>query len=716
MFRQLKIRSKLLVVLAIPMLALTLVVTLGLVTLSNVKVGGPRYQELKVAESLTSDVNPPSQYIVEAFATVLEITETTLAVDFQPKIDHLLELEKQFEARHKYWVSTLPAGPLATALNDTAYRPAHAFFGLVTSAFIPPVQAGDRDEAKRVAIGPLARLYRNHRVAIDQVVQLADNEKAITEIQTDRYINNRTLLLLITVVGLAGLSLLVGIMVIRAISRPLRRLTAKANAIAEHGLPDAVAAAQEGSSAPPPAITVDTRDEIADLANAMTAMQSTALDLAVEQAMMRRNVAEMFVNLGRRNQGLLSRQLSFITELEQNERNTDTLDNLFRLDHLATRMRRNAESLLVLAGAEPARTWSKPVSVSDVVRSALSEIESYERVDLTNMEEATIRGHAAADLSHLLAEVLENATTFSPPTTRVTVVGKRRPEGYLISVVDQGIGMAPSDLAEANRRIAETARFDQAPSKVLGLYVVGRLASRHEISITLDESPAGGVAAKVVVPYELLEGAPLRTSPEPADDAVWSQEPIEHLATALPGAPEFERELRLLVGDEAGAAALASPPPAPSVTPDPHMPLMASVTTLPTGLHRRVRGAHLPDTGPPPSPDDVLPPPDPNAVRLRLARLADGVQRAHVGDAPPPPPSADELAAAGQPHLTAEPASPAGLTRRVRGANLPDTGPAVEIETIPARSAEQVRSVLSSFARGVAMGRRDAPTSEGDDE
>ena len=180
MFRQLKIRSKLLVVLAIPMLALTLVVTLGLVTLSNVKVGGPRYQELKVAESLTSDVNPPSQYIVEAFATVLEITETTLAVDFQPKIDHLLELEKQFEARHAYWVATLPPGPLATALNDTAYRPAHAFFGLVTSAFIPPVQAGDRDEAKRVAIGPLARLYRNHRVAIDQVVQLADNEKAIT--------------------------------------------------------------------------------------------------------------------------------------------------------------------------------------------------------------------------------------------------------------------------------------------------------------------------------------------------------------------------------------------------------------------------------------------------------------------------------------------------------------------------------------------------------
>jgi hypothetical protein len=224
------------------------------------------------------------------------------------------------------------------------------------------------------------------------------------------------------------------------------------------------------------------------------------------------------------------------------------------------------------------------------------------------------------------------------------------------------------------------------------------------------------VAAKVVIPYELLEGAPLRTSPEPADETVWSQEPIEHLATAIPPAPELERELRLLVGDGVGAAALASAPPAPSVTPDPHMPLMASVTTLPTGLRRRVRGAHLPDTGPPPSPDDELPPPDPNAVRLRLARLADGVHRAHVGDAPPPPPSADEVAAAGPPHLTAEPASPSGLTRRVRGANLPDTGPAVEIETIPARNAEQVRSVLSSFARGVAMGRRDAPTSEGDDE
>jgi len=730
MFRHLKIRTKLLVVLAIPLLALVMVITLGLVTLRTVQVNGPRYRELSVAKDLTSDVNPPSQYVVEAYAEVLDTLDTNLAVDVAPKLDMLTQMEARFASRHDYWVSVLPPGPLATALLQDAYQPAREFFQLIDSGFKPAMLAGNRDQARVLATGALSRLYRRHRSAIDNVVTLADAEQNALQQQTSTFIGNRLLLLLIAVGGLSGLSVLVGIMVVRAVSRPLRALTANANEIAERALPGAVAAAQVGQPASPlpSPVSLESRDEIADLARAMTAMQTTALDLAVDQARMRRNVAEMFVNLGRRNQSLLSRQLSFITDLESNERDADTLEDLFRLDHLATRMRRNAESLLVLAGAEPARTWSKPVPVTDVIRSALSEIEAYDRVDLTSVEEATVRGHAAADLAHLLAELLENATSFSPPTTRVTVVGKKRNEGYLVSIVDQGIGMNPSDLIEANRRIAEVARFEEAPSKVLGLFVVGRLGARHSITVQLSESPAEGVTAKVLVPLELLEApAPPAAPVEQVADA-----PAPALlADALPATPELDRRLAELVAADPGSSGAAG-----------EAGHDAAGNGAPASLHRRVRGANLFDTGPAPSAEDALPPPDPNQVRTRLSRLADGQHRAQVGAPPPPDAAGLPLTAPAPVALAAAPvalaaapagtvaagtvaagtvvagtvaagttldgdldATPGGLRRRVRGAQLPDTGPSATDDDTPTRDATHVRSALTSFARGVARGR-----------
>ena len=223
--------------------------------------------------------------------------------------------------------------------------------------------------------------------------------------------------------------------------------------MAERRLPDAVIDILEtplGDDVAIPTVdpvAVHTRDEVADVSDALNTVQDTALDLAVEQAVLRRNIADSFVNLGRRNQNLLGRQLDFITELETNETDPDTLANLFRLDHLATRMRRNAESLLVLAGIEPPRKWAAPVRLTDVIRAALGEVEDYQRVTVRGVEPATIIGSAAADLAHLLAELIENALVFSPPDQTVDIRGRNRarpPHGYTLAIIDSGLGMPAS--------------------------------------------------------------------------------------------------------------------------------------------------------------------------------------------------------------------------------------------------------------------------------
>ncbi|HEV7761655.1 MAG TPA: nitrate- and nitrite sensing domain-containing protein, partial [Acidimicrobiales bacterium] len=206
----------------------------------------------------------------------------------------------------------------------------------------------------------------------------------------------------------------------RSITRPLRALTQQATDMANNRLPDAVLDILDtplGDDVTVPhvdPIAVQTRDEVSDVAEALNTVQDSALDLAVEQAVLRRNIADSFVNLGRRNQNLLGRQLDFITELEHNETDPDTLANLFRLDHLATRMRRNAESLLVLAGIDPPRKWAAPVRITDAIRAALGEVEDYQRVTVRQVEPTTVMGSAAADLAHLLAELIENALIFSP--------------------------------------------------------------------------------------------------------------------------------------------------------------------------------------------------------------------------------------------------------------------------------------------------------------
>ncbi|MXM68822.1 histidine kinase [Streptomyces sp. HUCO-GS316] len=303
----------------------------------------------------------------------------------------------------------------------------------------------------------------------------------------------------------------------RSITRPLGALADEADAVAGTRLPAAVRRIQEagpdalpaaGADAPRGAPRVkDSAREIDRLAAALRNVERTAVGLAAEQAVLRRTSTESLASLGRRNQALLSRQLGLITTLESQELDPDALAELFELDHLATRMRRNAESLLVLAGEEtPARSWSGTVPVSDVVRSAVSEVEQYRRVTSVDIEQCGIRGHSVAELSHLLAELVENALMFSPPHQPVEVYGWRDGGEYCLAVLDRGIGMTEERIREANDLLSgRNSAPHTATTRFLGHHVVGALAARLGAHVELRPTQGAGVTAYVALPAKLVQ-------------------------------------------------------------------------------------------------------------------------------------------------------------------------------------------------------------------
>jgi PAS domain S-box-containing protein len=238
-----------------------------------------------------------------------------------------------------------------------------------------------------------------------------------------------------------------------------------------------------------------------------------------EQAALRQSISDLLHNLARRSQGLVDRQLELIDELERNEVDPDRLDELFRMDHLATRMRRNVENLIVLSGVDQRRRWSASVPLRDVVEAAVAEVEDYSRVQVAGIHDLTLAGRAASDVAHLLAELVENATSFSSPTTMVEVSGSPAGNGYVLEIEDHGIGMSDAELAEANRRLAEPLAADVAASRMMGFHVVGRLAARHGIRVQLRHCWFGGVTALVLLPAALLGSAgehPAMAPPVPA--------------------------------------------------------------------------------------------------------------------------------------------------------------------------------------------------------
>ncbi|MEV4340232.1 nitrate- and nitrite sensing domain-containing protein [Streptomyces sp. NPDC049590] len=314
------------------------------------------------------------------------------------------------------------------------------------------------------------------------------------------------------VVGLLGLiallvSVVLSIRVGRALIRDLRQLRLEAHEASGVRLPSVMrrlsAGEQVDVETEVPRLEYD-KNEIGEVGQALNTLQRAAVEAAVKQAELRAGVSEVFVNLARRSQVLLHKQLTLLDSMERRTEDTDELADLFRLDHLTTRMRRHAEGLVILSGAAPSRQWRRPVQLMDVVRAAVAEVEDYERIEVRRLPRVAVTGPAVADLTHLVAELLENATVFSPPHTAVQVVGERVANGFTLEIHDRGLGMTAEALLDANLRLAETPEFELSDTDRLGLFVVSRLAQRQNVRVSLQPSPYGGTTAVVFIPDALL--------------------------------------------------------------------------------------------------------------------------------------------------------------------------------------------------------------------
>jgi signal transduction histidine kinase len=559
------------------------------------------------------------------------------------------------------------------------------------------------------------------------------------------------------------LSILLASLLARRINRRLQRLTVAANQLATVELPrlveDLRSPGEQGAKPEPLVpLEVDSSDEIGQLAEAFNVIQQVTTEVAEEQAaLLRRGIADIFVNLARRNQSLLDRQIEFIDGLEAQEQDPDQLENLFKLDHLATRMRRNAESLLVLAGAEPPRRRARPVELADVVRVAIGEVEDFTRIHLRSLDETTVGGNAAVDLAHLLSELMENATQFSPPDSTVEVVGARTPDGgYALTVADRGIGMSDDQLAEANALLESPPPVGLALSRSLGFIVVGRLARRLQIGVRLAASPAGGITALLQLPASVLAGqaeidgrmppatppafnGPTGLPPAPADEPrpLLEGTPFAlaaptgavpdapaSLSDALPAGEDFER----------GLASLVDPTPAaPATDSELHEAFWGQQADAPVDdTFADLAGSADTAEGfppPPPAPDGPVAAP---TAESTFGAPATEPTFAHPA-APDWEPAPDWLdgelssmdasaAASAAPMSTpAPPTAPTEsvpLARRQPRATLtgdaapPTASAANGVRTASTRrSPEEVRAMLSRYRRGIQDGRQ-APGTE----
>ncbi|WP_214106753.1 sensor histidine kinase [Acrocarpospora catenulata] len=327
---------------------------------------------------------------------------------------------------------------------------------------------------------------------------------------------------LITSLGLVAVvvSILISIRFGRRLVHELNDLQESAVGIAKVRLPDLVRRLRGGEVVDPaeetPKLTQGRTSEVRQVSEAFDSVLTEAVRASVGQAELRRSVGQVFLNLARRSQSLLHRQLSLLEVMEHRAEDPETLEDLFRLDHLSTRMRRHAENLIILSGAAPSRRWREPVPVFDLVRGAVTEVEDYTRVTVHEMRNApTVSGAAVTDLMHLVAELIENATVFSPPGTRVFVRGDIAANGYALEIEDRGLGLDAAKLETLNRRLVEPPEFDLADSERLGLFVVARLAARHGVKVVLRPSPYDGVTAIVMIPPTLLHTPEEHPLPRP---------------------------------------------------------------------------------------------------------------------------------------------------------------------------------------------------------
>ncbi|MDG4833706.1 nitrate- and nitrite sensing domain-containing protein [Solwaraspora sp. WMMD1047] len=531
---------------------------------------------------------------------------------------------------------------------------------------------------------------------------------------------------LVTAYGVVGLVLLVLLVVVllsltvaRTVARPLTRLTHSADRVARVAEAELVRIADDETESARPIrldpVDVSGRDEIGDLARAFDRVQGTAARLVERQAASRRNVAQMFGHVGRRTQNLVGRQIALIDRLEQQETEPSRLQHLYRLDHISSRLRRNASSLVVLSGSAGGDGHVAPMPLGDVVRLALGEIEDYTRVDVQIRVDVMVTPGVIGDLVLALAELMENGTAFSPPHTRVTVSAELIPGGARVSLIDHGIGMPAERMAEENARLTRRERLDLTPTEVLGLFVVGRLARRHGWRVALSPTPGGGVTVELDIDDRLLV---VRRAGTPATGVARAGAAPAVAGRAVAAAPEPGRAPMAGLGAEL-LATTAGPPPVPAPAapapaaptspapvhggPVPAMPARASAPPAVDGP----AGPGEPEprtTGrdqPAPAPESI----DPVFNPVLLSRATQSLESGQPWDAFGTRPG--EQARSGRNRTTESAAqSGASLRQRVPGAQLPQTPrPNRAVDSTPADPAA-VRALLEEFEAGVQRAQR----------
>jgi HAMP domain-containing protein len=705
MLKRMRVGSRLNLLILLPILALAGLAVLAYQSLRTASLQGDQSKRLQTAVDLRADVLPPPANLLEpwmlanrlAFSLQAEATTSEGGMQESTAITVLISrielAEGEYRAAYDKWwdTSELEAEVRLRLLGYGGYE-ADQFWGVANQLLLPAARAGDL-KGVRTAIGLMAPRFDSQQLGVDFALNFAEREVFDATRDNNSLVDNVLRLILVAACALVVATLVLSFLVRRSIVRPIKMLSERAKSVANRELPMAVTAAQNaapGEVLPTlaPFITAS-RDEIADLASSFSSVQDTALDLATEQAQARRVVSENLVNIARRNQSLLGRTLGYITRMEDAERDPDALDNLFRIDHLTTRMKRNAQSLLVLAGAEPSRLFAPAVPLGDVVRAALSEVENFQQIDLGDLGGAYVTGSLAPEIAHLFAELLENATTFSPPTERVQVLGRATKDGHQLVVVDYGIGLTADELRRANERLASVEAFDRESSKVLGHQVVARLGARHGIRVVLTNTPGShGVTAVVFMPKSVLEAAPSSLAPvAPGPMVAHRANPVAPDAIASDRIVGTGQRASLSVPIVDVSSELGMEVPASELTSDELWEMFAE----PTG--------RVPVTVAEPPMHAIAPTLPVTQVAPTASVPAADVAPAHAGMSlrDDRRESTDNVAS--------------GLAKRVRGAQLPDVAGGFSDSADVLRPAEQVRSALSSLQRGVDLGRRGADDS-----
>ncbi|MFF7066785.1 sensor histidine kinase [Streptomyces pseudovenezuelae] len=487
----------------------------------------------------------------------------------------------------------------------------------------------------------------------------------------------------------------------RSVVRPVQALTGAAKQVAEvAGRELARVADDDTEDTGTPRLQempVTAKDEIGDLADVFNQVQTTAVALLERQVLSRRNVAEMFGNVGRRVSNLTTRQLALIDAVERGETDPALLERLYSIDHIAVRLRRNADSLMLLAGIRETVLDSGPLALTNVVRAALGQIEGFQRVSLQAGTEVMVEPDIIGDLTLMVAELVENAVSFSPAGSPVEVIVKDSHEGALVVISDHGLGMSPERLEEENARLIRRERLDLVPTKVLGLFVVGTLARRWEVSVVLSRTPGGGVTAEVTIPSALLltmspmalaTGGPAAAEapPEAAAAPRTAAHTVPATGADTPPAPEPARATGpsgpTAVRPESGQEAAAGPTPRGTAAPEPGVTGTADAGD-PAPLPRRVPHRDPAPTAPDPEPSSPAAPFIPKARTGEVPGDGDG------GDGPRP------------------------LRRRVRGATLRTTvgaDPVQKTAPLQPADAEAVRDALDEFEAAVERAHRESET------